>query len=146
MQAVWPAMRNRLRREEEANLAIVLCAAYLHDIGIPESERKYQSAAAQYQEQEGPPVARQIMEKLGAANELIEEVCDIIAHHHHPKQDETVNFKVLYDADLIANLEEDQKEKSKNENRLSEIVSQSFLTDSGRGLAQKVLMPSYQEG
>lgn len=136
----------QIGREEDANLAIVLCAAYLHDIGIPESERKYQSAAAQYQEQEGPPVARQIMEKLGAANELIEEVCDIIAHHHHPKQDETVNFKVLYDADLIANLEEDQKEKSKNENRLSEIVSQSFLTDSGRGLAQKVLMPSYQEG
>ncbi len=37
---------------------------------------------------------------------MIKEVCDIIGHHHHPREEETINFKCLYDADLITNLEE----------------------------------------
>ncbi len=100
---------------EAGNLAVILCAAYLHDIGIPEAERKYNSTAARYQEQEGPPIAREILDKLGAKEALIDEVCDIIGHHHHPKEDDTINFKVLYDADLIVNLEEQIKENPKVE-------------------------------
>ena len=35
---------------ESGNLAIILASAYLHDIGIHEAERKYQSTAPSYQE------------------------------------------------------------------------------------------------
>src|SRR5512143_1767518 len=35
----------RIAREEGGNLAVVLCAAYLHDIGIKEAERKHGSSA-----------------------------------------------------------------------------------------------------
>ena len=49
--------------------------------------------------------------KLGAQPDLIDEVCDIIAHHHHPRAEETVNYKSVYDADLIVNLEESQSEQ-----------------------------------
>ena len=83
-------------------MAVILASAYLHDIGIHEAERKYQSTASVHQEQEGPPIARSIMENLGASPPLIDEVCDIIRHHHHPRKEETLNFKVLYDADLIS--------------------------------------------
>lgn len=133
-------------RETDANLAVILSAAYLHDIGIKESERKYNSNAPKYQELEGPPIARGILEKLGAKQELIEEVCDIIGHHHHPRENETLNFKVLYDADLITNLEENQKEHlEKNEepisrDRLEKIIEKSFLTESGRKKAESVLL------
>ncbi|MBF0112686.1 MAG: HD domain-containing protein [Desulfamplus sp.] len=129
-----------------ANLAVILSSAYLHDIGIKESERKYNSNAPKYQELEGPPIARAILEKLGAKQALIDEVCDIVGHHHHPKDVETLNFKVLYDADLITNLEEDQKEKiDKNEEpiskeRLERIIAKSFLTESGRKRAESVLL------
>ncbi len=99
----------RIGKEEGGNLSVILTAAYLHDIGIKEAERKYQSTAYQYQEEEGPPVAREILERLGAGDELIEEVCDIIGHHHHPEPEEGINFKSIYDADMIANLEEKQK-------------------------------------
>ena len=125
---------------------MILSAAYLHDIGIKESERKYNSNAPKYQELEGPPIARGILEKLGAKQELIDEVCDIIGHHHHPRENETLNFKVLYDADLITNLEENQKEHlEKNEepisrDRLEKIIEKSFLTESGRKKAASVLL------
>lgn len=130
----------QIGREERGNLAVILSAAYLHDIGIKEAERKYDSTAARYQEQEGPPIAREILLKLGAAPEIIDEVCHIIGHHHHPEKEETVNFKCLFDADLIANLEEAQKEKSKEHKQLKHTLTASFLTESGRKLAESTLL------
>ena len=130
----------RIGKNEGGNLAVILAAAYLHDIGIHEAEKKYDSTAAKYQEQEGPPIARSILIKLGAKEELIEEVCDIIGHHHHPRSEETINFKVLYDADLITNLEETHKENSIDNDRLISIIEKSFLTDSGREEAKKTLL------
>ena len=127
-------------RNEKGNLGIILVAAYLHDIGIKNAEEKYNSNAPRYQELEGPPVARQIMEKLNAKEDLIEEVCDIVGHHHHPKENETVNFKSLYDADLITNLEENIKENPMDINRLKRIIGKSFLTESGRRKAEEVLL------
>jgi len=126
-------------KTEGGGLAVILCAAYLHDIGIHEAERKYKSTAASFQEQEGPPIARAIMEKLGAKPAMIDEVCEIIGHHHHPRSEETLNFKVLYDADLIANLEEKQEKKPLDPERFVEIVERSFLTDGGRAEEKKVL-------
>ncbi len=64
------------------------------------------SSEARYQEELGPHIARTLLESLRADAKLIDEVCDIIGHHHHPRTQETDNFKVLYDADYIVNLEE----------------------------------------
>ena len=130
----------QIGREEGGNLAVILCAAYLHDIGIKEAERKHDSTAAKYQEEEGPPIAREILIRLGAKEELINEVCDIVGHHHHPRQEETVNFKSLYDSDLITNLEEKHKKSPMDPEKLKGIVGKSFLTESGRNLAKKVLL------
>ena len=129
----------QIGREEQGNLAVILAAAYLHDIGIKEAESKYNSTAARYQEKEGPPIAREILIKLGAAEEIIDEVCHIIGHHHHPEEEETTNFKSLYDADLIANLEETHKQNLSDGEKLDPIPTESFLTDSGRKLAEKTL-------
>ncbi len=131
----------RLGREEGANLAVVLAAAYLHDIGIKEAERKHNSTAAKYQEEEGPPIAREILTKLGAKDELIEEVCDIIGHHHHPRDKETPNFKALYDADMLVNLEEKQEEENKEPSEaLEKVIEKAFLTENGKKLAREVLL------
>jgi hypothetical protein len=129
----------QIGKEEHGNMAVILCAAYLHDIGIKEAERRYQSTAAKYQEELGPPIAREILERLGAKETLIDEVCDIVGHHHHPREGDTVNFKSVYDADLITNLEENQKEAPSSPERLKEIVDKSFLTGAGRKLAAQRL-------
>jgi putative nucleotidyltransferase with HDIG domain len=129
----------RIARKEGGNMAVILCAAYLHDIGIPEAERKYNSAAPNYQEQEGPPVARRILEKLGAKKSLVDAVCDIIGHHHRPQPNDGLDFKVLYDADLIANLEESHKEAPIQSRKMQQLLQKTFLTDGGREEAKKVL-------
>jgi len=130
----------KIGKEERGNLAVIFTAAYLHDIGIKESERKYQSTAARYQEEEGPPVARDILERLGAKTELVDEVCDIVGHHHHPRPEETTNFKCIYDADLLTNIEEAQRESPTDPDKLAKRVNDLFMTASGKKLAEEVLL------
>lgn len=129
----------KIGKDEGGNLSVILTSAYLHDIGITEAERKHNSNAPGYQELEGPAVARKILENLGAEEELIDEVCDIIGHHHHPREEETINFKVLYDADRITNLEEDQNEATAGPEEMKKIIDSSLLTDSGKKLANSLL-------
>ena len=130
----------KIGKSEQGNMAVILAAAYLHDIGIKEAERKHNSTAARYQEEEGPPIAREILHRLGAADGLMDEVCEIIGRHHHPREQEDVNFESLYDADLIANLEDKKKEEGVGSERLSKIIEKSFLTESGMKLAREVLL------
>ncbi len=128
------------KSEAGTNMAVVLCAGYLHDIGIHAAEKKHGSTAAKYQEIEGPPIARDMLEKLGAKPELVDEVCDIIGHHHHPRDEETPNYKALYDADLIANIEDNHKDKPIGSEKLEGIIKKSFMTDSGKDHARKILV------
>jgi HD superfamily phosphodiesterase len=130
----------RINRTEGGNPAVVLCAAYLHDIGIVLAKKKYNSSAARYQEQEGPAVAREILERLGAKAPLVDEVCDIVGHHHHPRGEETLNFKVLYDADLIANLEDARKENGIASEKIESMIAKKFFTAAGREEARKTIL------
>jgi putative nucleotidyltransferase with HDIG domain len=132
----------RIAKKEVGNMAVVLCAAYLHDIGTPASEHRPPNRASGDQEREGPRVARAILEKLGAKDDLIEEVCDIIGHHHHTRPDDTLNFKILYDANRITNMEERHKETPMDRDRIEKFIQTSLLTESGKEEAQKVFSVS----
>ncbi len=127
-----------LLRREGGDYPAVIAAAVLHDIGIPEAERKFGSAAGHYQEREGPPVARQILERLEAAPALIEEVCEIIAYHHTPGKVQTHNFAVLSDADWLVNLRDEYG--ISDPTRLRTIIDRVFLTKSGRELAAETFL------
>lgn len=131
---------DQIGKLEGGNLGVILMAAYLHDIGIKEAERKHQSGAAKFQEKEGPPIAREILDRLGAGDAVIKEVSDIIAHHHHPGPAERIEFKCVYDADMLVNLEERQKENPIDPEKLSGIIKTSFLTPTGRALAKERLL------
>lgn len=130
----------RIAKFEKGDMAVILCAAYLHDIGIHEAERKHGSTAARFQEQEGPSIARGILTRLGAKEDLTDAVCDIVGHHHHPRPRETVNFKVVYDADLITNIEENRKDAPVSAERLNQLIENSFLTEGGRKVARETLL------
>lgn len=127
-----------LLRRESGDYPVVIAAAVLHDIGIPEAERKFGSAAGHYQELEGPPVARQILNRLEQTPALIEEVCEIIAHHHTPGKVQTDNFAILSDADWLVNLGDvyatDDPAKLRN------AIDRVFLTKSGRELAGETFL------
>jgi|GEM_PF-28333 len=122
---------------EGGDPAVVIAASYLHDIGIHEAERKYNSTARDYQEREGPPIARDILEKLGVGRETTDEVCNLIAHHHSPGHIKTLNFQILWEADSLVNLEEAPHKVS---DQIKKIIEQTFRTTTGKRLAKRLLL------
>lgn len=124
---------------KDGDMMVIMAAAYLHDIGIKNAEKKYSSFSAKYQHIEGPPVAKEILYHCKAPQDLIEEVCAIIGHHHAPRNQETVNFQVLYDADLIVNMIKRYQEKPHTRDQLDNILASSFLTEAGARVAEKAL-------
>ena len=73
-------------------------------------------------------MARDILLRLEYPEPFIEEVCDIIGHHHHPREQETPNFKVVYDADLLTNTEEARSAQS---GEAAQQAADGFLTAAG---------------
>ena len=129
-----------LGKKENANLSVILTSAYLHDIGLKKAEQNNPATAQKMHEQEGISPARQILETLNAKEAIIEEVCDIVGRHHHPGQDESLNFKVVYDADQIVNLEEGIREEEMTTDQIKQKIDQKFLTDSGRKKAEALFL------
>jgi len=85
----------------------LLLAAILHDIGIHEAVRKYDSNDGRYQEMEGPSVAEEILESCGADPRLSARVCYLVGHHHSYHLIDDLDFQILVEAEEIVNLEED---------------------------------------
>ena len=121
-----------LTKEEQELIEIV---AVLHDIGAIEAQRKYGSMEGQYQEIEGPPIAKYILEKLMYSPSFIDRICYIIAHHHTPERIDGLDFQIQWEADLIESLP--FLEVYKNKEALRNYIEENFKTVIGKELALK---------
>jgi len=113
----------RIGKAETGNLAVILAAAYLLDI-------------------EDPVAARDILTRLGAREELVTEVCDIITHHRSSRAGDSVNFRAVHDADALELLEQEHKQHPIDADELAARIQRSFLTASGRQAARETLIIS----
>ncbi|OHB66255.1 MAG: phosphohydrolase [Planctomycetes bacterium RBG_13_63_9] len=125
----------RILHAEGGDPLTVKAAAILHDIGIHEAERKHGSSAGRYQEIEGPPIARAIMEKLGIDGGTIDHVCRIVGSHHSAKDIDTQEFRILWDADWLVNIPDEHADASRE--KLAKLVATVFRTERGRALAER---------
>ncbi len=102
-------------------------AAVLHDIGIKEAERKYNSSAGKYQEIEGPPIAKGIMDECRVETEIADRVCYLIGNHHSYHKIDGPDFQVLVEADFLVNIYEDEM----STNAIASIRNKYFKTAGG---------------
>ena len=90
-------------------------SALLHDIGIKEAEKKYNSSAGNYQEQEGPAVALELLQSFSLHSKALERISYLIGNHHSYDKGNGMDFQILIEADFLVNIFEDKIEKSQVE-------------------------------
>lgn len=111
----------------DEKLLVLEVAAVLHDIGIKESERKYNSSAGNYQEIEGPAVAMDILKEFNLHKDFVDRVCYLIGHHHTYTKIDDVDYQILIEADFIINIFEDSIAKE----NVEVIKNKYFKTKTG---------------
>jgi HD superfamily phosphodiesterase len=126
------------RKEDLSNLKleIIDLASILHDIGIPVSEQKYGSCIGKYQEIEGPPIASEILESLGASVEIIDRVCYLIGNHHTYTKIDGIDFQILVEADFLVNFFEDEM----GENAIKSARDRYFKTETGKSILDRMYL------
>ena len=117
---------------------VVRAAAILHDIGIHEAERKYGTPAGKYQETEGPAIAKSILEKYEISRDDVEHICRIVGSHHTGNDIDTTEFRIVWDADWLANIPVEFSAMSKD--KLKVLIDKVFKTTTGLEMANKLFL------
>lgn len=110
----------QIAREENAGLAVVLTAAYLLEVDLCETASAPETA-----------VARAILERVRARPELADQVCELIAHRQASGNNTSAEARVIHDAELLARLEEQQRDQQLNTETLAKAAA-ACLTAAGR--------------
>ncbi len=122
-----------ISQEEQKILEVT---AVLHDIGIKIAEEKYGSSAGNLQEQEGPSVANEILERLGYEEAFRERVCFLIGHHHTYHQIQGMDYQILVEADFLVNIHEDGIQKD----AIEHVQNKIFKTNTGKKILQSIFL------
>ena len=127
--------------EEGGNPNVIRAAAILHDIGIPRAREVHGSSSGQYQEIEGPPIAREILIRNEVPPEMVDHICGIVANHHSDEDPQIVNtieFKILWDADWLVNFPNRNREMTSSEKEAA--IEETFKTEKGKLLARQMFL------
>lgn len=119
---------------DDDTLYILESAAVVHDIGIHVCEEKYGSCEGKLQEKEGPALAKELLERLGYEQEVIDRVCYLVGHHHTYTNINGVDYQILVEADFLVNLYED----GVSPDAVRKAYQNIFKTESGRKICRNM--------
>ena len=127
-------MIGQMENLPEKEQKILEVAGIVHDIGIKVSEEKYGNSNGKHQEEEGPGIAIELLQRLGYEQELIERVAYLVGHHHTYTNIDGADYQILVEADFLVNLYEDGLDTETTKTAYERI----FQTESGKCLCKEM--------
>ncbi len=115
-------------REESCLLAVVLVAALLYDFEKKGLDLDF---------------PKEILTAIAAEENFIREVGDLLGNAGKidlEAAEDSIELRVLHDAVLLVRMEEEQKEDPQSNDELAGLITSSFHTEKGVGLAREVLV------
>lgn len=106
-------------KAEGGNLAVILCAAYLHGTGRDAAQR--------------------ILKKVGASDPMIEEICGLLEARMDSEQTPPLPVKIVHDALTIKHLQELVKEKRIERDGVQQIIDHDLFTQSAKTIAEELV-------
>ena len=117
-------------------MKVLEAAAIVHDIGIKPAMEKFGIGDGKLQEQEGPPLAEEMLTRLKFNNDVIERVCYLVAHHHTYTNIDGIDYQILIESDFLVNLHEHKQGKEVAES----VYNNIFKTETGKILCRQMFL------
>ena len=130
-----------IHKEEGGDPFVVRASAILHDIGIPRAREVHGSSSGQYQEIEGPPIAREILTRQRVPPAEVDHICGIVANHHSDRDPDIVNtveFEILWDSDWLVNFP--GRHRGATQGEKEDAIEEIFKTRKGKLLARQMFL------
>lgn len=115
-------------------MEIVDVAAIVHDIGIKIAQEKFGRYDGKLQEQEGPPVAYEMLHSIGYGQGTIDRVCYLVGHHHTYTGIDGIDYRILVEADFLVNMFED----AYSDAAIRSAYEKIFRTERGKWLCRRM--------
>ncbi len=128
----------KIGKEEGANMGIILCTAYLSDIGLNQAEQKYGNQEPESVKKESLQIASDILTRLGANEQVLEEVCRLIQIHGTDEAELVPESMILHDARQTTLLEEAHKNNPLEPALVENSLEKEFLTPAGKENARSI--------
>lgn len=128
----YAALIGQLERLPERERRILETAALVHDIGINASLKTYGDDSGEHQQELGPPLARDMLQRLGRDAAEIERVCYLVGHHHTYQNIDGADYQILVEADFLVNL----LERGTERDAIEQTYRRIFRTTAGRRLCR----------
>lgn len=106
---------------------ILETAAIVHDIGIRSCMEKYGHCRGKEQEKEGPPLAEELLGRLGYEERVKARVSWLVGHHHTYAHVEGLDYQILLEADYLVN----SYENHESAEQIETFCRRVFRTPSG---------------
>ena len=127
----------QILKMEGGNPLIVLGASYLHGMAVHKRGKRSEGTPVHVQDGEGLAAAKAILEKLSVEKEIADEICDILGHLDRPREQDGLNFQIVYEAEWLATAEE--KGISTDREKDAEFIDRVFRTVTGKQMARNLL-------
>ncbi|MHC4636330.1 MAG: HD domain-containing protein, partial [Planctomycetota bacterium] len=122
---------------------VVKAAAVLYYVDEYKAQTKNNSKEkAENKEDEGCPIAREILIKYGVDTELIEQICQLISSRLSEKEIDTIEYRILSDALRLVHFREKCTEMDKRE--IQNIIDASIQTQRAKQIATGMFINSLE--
>lgn len=119
---------------------IVLAAALLLDLSTPNPKPASDSGGPPIAQTDSTTRARRIMEGIGFDEGTVDCVCHLMDRHREGKELDTIEFKIVSDADMLEKLAAEKRAGQSEE--LQEMVGSRLKTGAGKARARSLLQIS----
>lgn len=114
-------------------------AAYVHDIGIHEGERRFGRNDGKIQEELGPAEAEKLLTALGFEADDTARIVWLVGHHHSYGSIDGPDAQILAEADMLVNQYEDGAPRKQNE----ALFRRLYKTEAGKRLFEGLYLKTY---
>lgn len=117
-------------------------AALVHDIACPLCREVYGECTGDLQEQKSELILDLFFEKHDLPPQQVKRIIWMVCHHHTPEASDESDFRLLIEADLLANVQEHNLDLFD----LRQLAVRTMRTQTGQEELRKLLRPMVQKG